>query len=94
MRLSMRGVYRSHDLSKALLQNATPPYGNQVNICVKTRAAKISRGVVSLEGPQKFAAEISTDRRSLPVLEFKLRLDGPGRSFFRLRFRAGRDLFL
>lgn len=69
-------------------------YSKQVKICVESRTAKISRGVVSLEGPQKFAAEISTDRRSLPVMDFKLRLDGPGRYLSRLRFRAGRDPFL
>lgn len=58
-------------------------YSIQVNLCVESRAAKSAAGLF-LWGLQIFAAEISTNRRSLPILEFKLRLDGPARSLSRL----------
>lgn len=64
---------------------------------LSSRCCRIRRGVVALEGPQKFAAEISTVRRSLLVVELKLRLSGAGRSFFCLArdlgfHVVGRDL--
>lgn len=83
MRLSMGCVYRSHDRSNVLSYSTTPRF-SMGNVCVESRAAKSAAGLFLWRGAQKFAAEISTARRSMPVADLKLRLNGPGRSLSRL----------
>lgn len=67
-----------------MCSHSTTPRFSMGNVSVESRAAKSAAGLFLWRGAQKFAAEISTARRSMPVADLKLRLNGPGRSLSRL----------